>query len=381
MNTASSEPRHLALEALHQELGAKMVDFAGWMMPVQYEQGLKAEHLHVRSHAGLFDVSHMGQLRVTARDNRIATLHRQLEAALPVDFDGWPQGLQRYSLLLNEDGGIEDDLMLTSLKDSVVMIVNAGNREADLALLSQRCPELHFEWIDAALIALQGPRAAEVLASLDEQADNLVFMQTGFVHIEDAYCFASRSGYTGEDGFEISIPTSAAERVVRQLLRHGSVRPIGLGARDSLRLEAGLPLHGNDITGTTTPQEAGLGFAIAKSRRVGGKKAGGYPGAAAVSAQALHGVQRRLVGLRSSEGIPVRKGAVVIDAAGNKAGEVTSGTVSPSLGQPIMLAYLDESVIAQASQVSLHAQVRNKTPAVEITRLPFVEKRYKRAPA
>lgn len=378
MSTTKIQPRRLVLHELHQELGAKMVDFAGWQMPVQYADGLKAEHLHVRSHAGLFDVSHMGQLRITARDNKESTLHRQLEAALPIDFQGWPKGLQRYTLLLNEDGGIEDDLMLANLEDSVVMVVNAGNRESDYALLTERCPGLNFEWIDAALIALQGPKAADVLNMLDKHTESLTFMRTGFLNLEDAYCFTARAGYTGEDGFEISIPSTAAERVVRQILHHPSVKPVGLGARDSLRLEAGLPLHGNDITPETTPHEAGLGFAIARSRRVGGDKAGGFPGTRRIAEQSIAGVQRQLVGLSSAEAIPVRAGADIIDEQGEKVGQVTSGTVSPSLNRPIMLAYLDQKIIAQANPPELRAKVRNKTPSVELTGLPFVEKRYKR---
>lgn len=378
MNTPDDTLAHLALEAIHVGLGAKMAGFAGWLMPVQYPAGLKAEHLHVRSHAGLFDVSHMGQLRITPRNGRQATLQRQLEAALPVDFDGWEQGLQRYSVLINDNGGIEDDLMLTNLGDEVAMVVNAGNRMADLALLTERCPELDFEWVDAVLIALQGPKAIDILADLDSQARELTFMRTSFLNLEEAYCFTARAGYTGEDGFEISVPTAAAERVVRRLLHHPSVKPIGLGARDSLRLEAGLPLHGHDITADTSPHEAGLGFAIAKSRRVGGAKAGGYPGAQTVAEQAVNGTQRRLVGLTSREAIPIRAGAPIIDQDDNKVGQVTSGTVSPTLNSPVMLAYIDTAVLSNPTNFSLRAQVRAKTPVVQITALPFVEKRYQR---
>lgn len=378
MNASSDGLQHLALEKIHQDLGARMAGFAGWMMPVQYPAGLKAEHLHVRQQAGLFDVSHMGQIRVTPRNGKVATLHRQLEAALPVDFTDWRQGLQRYSLLLNEDGGIEDDLMITNLGESAFLVVNAGNRAADFALLSERCPELEFEWVDAALIALQGPKAGALLSELDPHADELNFMSTSFLNLEDAYCFSARSGYTGEDGFEISIPTAAAERVVSQLLRHPSVKPIGLGARDSLRLEAGLPLHGQDITSGTTPHEAGLGFAIAKSRRVGGNKAGGYPGAATIAEQAVRGTQRRLVGLTSPEAIPIRAGAAIVNENDEQVGTVTSGTLSPSLGQPVMMAYLDSAILNLPVPIQLHAQVRSKKPVVNIAKLPFVEKRYKR---
>ncbi|MFK7962358.1 MAG: glycine cleavage system aminomethyltransferase GcvT [Burkholderiaceae bacterium] len=378
MTSASDGLQRLALENLHEGLGARMAAFAGWRMPVQYPAGLKAEHLHVRQQAGLFDVSHMGQIRVTPRNGKVATLHKQLEAALPVDFVNWRQGIQRYSLLLNDDGGIEDDLMMTNLGESVFLVVNAGNRDADFALLNERCPELEFEWVDAALIALQGPKAGALISEFDAHADELSFMQTSFLNLEDAYCFSARSGYTGEDGFEISIPTAAAERVVSQLLRHPSVKPIGLGARDSLRLEAGLPLHGQDITADTTPHEAGLGFAIAMSRRVGGNKEGGYPGAATIAEQAVRGTQRRLVGLTSPEAIPIRTGAAIFNEREEQVGTVTSGTLSPSLGQPVMMAYLDTAVLSQSVPGQLFAQVRSKRPAINIAKLPFIEKRYKR---
>ena len=246
-------PKTIALDALHRELGAKMAGFAGFEMPIQYRNGVKAEHLHTRERAGLFDVSHMGQLRVTAADGRRTTLRRQLEAALPVDFESWPEGLQKYSYLLNDDAGIEDDLMLVNLGEEVRIVVNAGNREHDLALLRARCPDLVFEWIDAALLALQGPAAEQVLARLDPAAAPMLFMQSRTLALLGAKCFATRSGYTGEDGFEISVPSDSAEAVARRLLADPDVAPIGLGARDTLRLEAGLPLHGNDIGPTTTP--------------------------------------------------------------------------------------------------------------------------------
>ncbi|HWS74613.1 MAG TPA: glycine cleavage system aminomethyltransferase GcvT, partial [Quisquiliibacterium sp.] len=208
--------RRIPLDALHRELGAKTGAFAGYEMPIQYPAGLKAEHLHTRELAGLFDVSHMGQLRVSARDGRTATLQRALEGALPVDFDGWRAGLQKYSYLLNDEGGIEDDLMLVNLVDEVRIVVNAGNRDHDLALLSQRCPELRFDWIDAALLALQGPTAEAVLARLDPQAAPMLFMEGRTLELLGATCFATRSGYTGEDGYEISVPVDAAEAVARR---------------------------------------------------------------------------------------------------------------------------------------------------------------------
>jgi aminomethyltransferase len=367
--------RAIPLAALHRELGAKSGPFAGYEMPIQYPAGLKAEHAATRMRAGLFDVSHMGQLRIRAKDGRVDSLAHGLEAALPLDFEGWPVGLQKYSLLLNGAGGIEDDLMLVNLGDEVRMVVNAGNRDADLARLVAACPGLSIEWVDAALIALQGPEAEAVLAALDPAAAAMTFMQARELSLDGARCFATRSGYTGEDGYEISIPLEDAERVVRRLLADARVQPVGLGARDTLRLEAGLPLHGNDISPSTTPVEAGLAFAIPKSRRAGGTKAGGFPGAATILGQLADGPSRRLVGLASADAIPIRAHAPILDASDAPVGEVTSGTVSPTLGRPVMLAYV---AAAALDGRPLRASVRDKRPAVGIAKLPFVPKRYKR---
>ena len=364
--------RQIPLAGLHRELGAKFGPFAGYDMPIQYPAGLKSEHLHTRSQAGLFDVSHMGQLHIRALDGTAQSLQKGLQAALPIDFTGWPIGLQKYSFLLNDAGGIEDDLMLVNLGDTVRMVVNAGNRDADRARLMALCPELSFDWVDAALIALQGPQAEAVLAQLDPTAATMSFMQARELTLEGASCFTTRSGYTGEDGYEISLPSQAAERIVRRLLADSRVAPAGLGARDTLRLEAGLPLHGNDISPTTSPVEAGLSFAIPKSRRADGALAGGFPGAGTVLAQLAQGPSRKLVGLISPDSIPIRSHASLLDANGISVGEVTSGTVSPSLGKPIMLAYV--STGAQPVQ----AAVRDRRPAVQTVPLPFVPKRYKR---
>jgi aminomethyltransferase len=371
----SGTVRRIPLEALHRELGAKFGPFAGYEMPIQYPAGLKAEHAATRERAGLFDVSHMGQVRIRAKDGSAASLARGLEAALPLDFDGWTPGLQKYSLLLNEAGGIEDDLMLVNLGDEVRMVVNAGNRDADFARLVAACPTLSIDWIDAALIALQGPAAESVLAALDPSAAAMTFMQARTLTLEGAACFTSRSGYTGEDGYEISLPLEAAERVTRRLLADPRVAPVGLGARDTLRLEAGLPLHGNDISPTVTPIEAGLAFAIPKPRRAGGAKAGGFPGAATVLAQLADGPPRRLVALDSAEPVPVRAHAAILDAADVQVGEVTSGTVSPTLGRPVMLALVQAAALDGRP---LRAAVRDKRPALEVVRPPFVPKRYKR---
>jgi len=368
--------RHVPLDALHRELGAKMGGFAGYDMPIQYPAGLKAEHLHTRAQAGLFDVSHMGQVRAVATDGSAQTLHRALETALPVDFDGWPEGQQRYSYLLNDAGGIEDDLMLVNLGAEVRLVVNAGNRDADFAWLQRQCPQVRFEWIDAALLALQGPAAEAALAKLDPGAAQMRFMESRTLTLLGAACFTTRSGYTGEDGYEISVPLAEAEAVARALLADPAVAPVGLGARDTLRLEAGLPLHGNDISPATTPVGAGLAFAIPKSRRAGGAKAGGFPGAAAVLGDFARGPTRKLVGLSSSEAIPIRAHAKLVDPAEREVGEVSSGTVSPTLGRPVMLAWVDTQALADG--LALRAVVRDKRPAVTVTALPFVPKRYRR---
>ena len=352
--------RKTVLHGLHAELGARFVPFAGFEMPVQYRDGLRAEHLHTRSKAGLFDVSHMGQLRVTGPG-----LHPALERALPLDFDGWPVGAQRYSLLLNERGGIEDDLMVTRLADEVRIVVNASGREKDVALLRSLCPGLSIELLERALIALQGPAAEAAFASIQPGARNLAFMQAASF----GDWLVSRSGYTGEDGFEISVPPQDAEPLARELLKNPAVKPIGLGARDTLRLEAGLHLYGEDMDADTTPFEASLGWAIARSRRPGGTKAGGFPGARAYQRQ-----NRRLVGLLGEEPVPVRHGAELVDPENRDIGVVTSGTVSPSTQRAIMLGYVG----AGFGGKDLFAVVRGARRPVRITQPPFVPKRYKK---
>src|SRR5687767_1778616 len=280
------------LHGLHTELGARFTPFAGYEMPVQYRDGLRAEHLHTRSQAGLFDVSHMGQVRVTGPG-----LHAALERALPLDFEGWKPGVQRYSLLLNERGGIEDDLMVTALPDEVRIVANAGCKHKDVELLRKLCPTLSFELLDRALIALQGPAAEPVLQALAPAVAHLSFMHAKTV----GEWLVSRSGYTGEDGFEISVSNREAEPLVRKLLANPAVKPVGLGARDTLRLEAGLHLYGQDMDADTTVMEASLGWAIARSRRAGGAKAGGFPGADVYLRQAREGTARKLRGLEGEE--------------------------------------------------------------------------------
>jgi aminomethyltransferase len=354
------------LYELHAELGARFSPFAGYEMPLQYREGLRAEHLHTRSQAGLFDVSHMGQVRVTGPG-----LHEALERALPLDFAGWPEGVQRYSLLLNERGAIEDDLMVTRLTDEVRIVVNAGCRQKDLALLRGLCPGLSFELLDRALIALQGPSAETTLASLEPGVKELGFMQAATF----GNSLVSRSGYTGEDGFEISVPREKAESFARHLLAHPAVKPVGLGARDTLRLEAGLHLYGQDMDADTTVHEAGLGWAIARSRRAGGAKQGGFPGAEVYLREVREGTRRRLVGLVGEEPVPIRHGAPLVDSENKEVGAVTSGTVSPSTQRAIMLGYVDVKFL----NAGLFAVVRGARRAVRIVPLPFVPKRYKKS--
>ncbi|HEV3010461.1 MAG TPA: glycine cleavage system aminomethyltransferase GcvT [Burkholderiales bacterium] len=353
------------LHGLHAELGARFTPFAGYEMPIQYREGLRAEHLQTRARAGLFDVSHMGQLRVTG-----PALHETLERALPLDFDGWPTLAQRYSLLLNEHGGIEDDLMVTRLADEVRIVVNASGRQKDLALLRELCPRLSFELLDRALIALQGPSAETALSSVEPGIVRLRFMQAGSFR----NWLVSRSGYTGEDGFEISLPLEEAEPFARRLLENPAVKPVGLGARDTLRLEAGLHLYGQDMDANTTAMEASLGWAVARSRRAGGKKQGGFPGAAVYLKESEEGAKRRLVGLVGEEPVPVRHNAPLLDSGSREVGIVTSGTVSPSTQRAIMLG----TVGVEHLDKPLFAAVRGAPRPVRIAKLPFVPKRYKK---
>ena len=362
------------LHAAHLAAGARMAGFAGYDMPIQYPDGVMKEHAWTRESAGLFDVSHMGQAWLTGEGWAPA-----FEAVVPGDFATLKPGRQKYSVLLNDAGGILDDLMAARPDDrGLFLVVNGACKDDDFRFLEARLPSgVKLERLeDRALLALQGPQAAAVLAAHVPDAADLAFMDSaalaGFGGLD---LIISRSGYTGEDGYEISMPTGQAEAIVRQLLADPRVAPVGLGARDTLRLEAGLPLHGQDITPTTTPVEAGLAFAIPRSRRNGGVRAGGFPGATTVLAQLDAGVARKLVGLSSTQSIPVRAHAVISRDA-QPVGEVTSGTVSPSLGHPIMLAYVGIAHTAAGTQLT--ATVRDRQPEVTVTRLPFVPKRYKR---
>jgi aminomethyltransferase len=357
----------LPLDQWHRSRGARMVPFAGYQMPIQYE-GILAEHRWTRESAGLFDVSHMGQLLIEGSD-----LDPALEALLPADLSLLKDGRLRYSLLLNERGGIIDDLMVTRRGDHFYMVVNGATKAGDIAHLESQLPDsvrlTHMT--EQALLALQGPKAASVLGRLAPGFEQLTFMTGGHFTLGGIEAWVSRSGYTGEDGFEISVPASAADQVADLLLADTDVRPIGLGARDSLRLEAGLPLYGHDLDEETTPVEADLGFAISKRRREGG----GFPGAARIQQELANGPIRRRVGLAVLGRQPVREGAMVVDEDGNDVGQVTSGGFSPMLEAPIAMAYVP-AAMAASGQVRLGH--RGKIFEARVVPMPFVPHRYHR---
>ena len=361
------------LHDLHLELGARMVPFAGYSMPVQYPAGLMAEHLHTRQAAGLFDVSHMGQLSVSGTDAAAA-----LESLMPVDVIGLAPGRQRYGMLLNDDGGILDDLMFTRRPADFLVIVNGACKVADTAHIQahigNRCQVTPLP--DAALLALQGPLAVRALERLVPGVSALVFMSGGAFAWQGHALFITRSGYTGEDGFEISVPADAAQAFARALLQEPEVKPIGLGARNSLRLEAGLCLYGNDIDTGTTPAEANLLWAVQKVRRSGGARAGGFPGAHTLLAQIDGGVKRVRVGLRALERVPVREHTALHLPDGAAVGEVTSGLLGPSADAPIAMAYVDTA--HSASGTRLDALVRGKAVPMQVCPMPFVPHRYHR---
>ena len=357
-----------------------MVPFAGYAMPVQYPAGLLKEHRHTRAAAGLFDVSHMGQVRVTARSGDVADAARALETLLPIDVVGLASGRQRYGFLTTEAGGILDDLMVARLDDAFLLVVNAANKTADEAYLRAHLTgTCDIAVLPRALLALQGPGAETALARLAPEVAALRFLDVRAVDILGARALVSRSGYTGEDGFEISLPEAMAEAVAEALLRDDSVLPIGLGARDSLRLEAGLCLHGADIDAETSPVEAGLTWAIAPVRRSGGARAGGFPGAAPILEAIADGPSRRRVGLRPQGPAPVRAGAALFEdeADGPAIGHVTSGGFGPTLQAPVAMGYVPARLAAPGTR--LFADVRGKRLPVDVAGLPFVAPGFKRA--
>lgn len=361
------------LHALHLELGAKMVPFAGYEMPVQYPLGILKEHLHTRSQAGLFDVSHMGQLRLAGDGADVA-----LERLVSADIVGLQSGRQRYALFTNAAGGILDDLMVTRLDDELALVVNAACKDADIAYMREQIGnDCALRVADElALLALQGPAAVEVLTGLNPAVSKLRFMQAEPVELVGHWCLVSRSGYTGEDGFEISAPAEAAETLARGLLAHEQVMPIGLGARDSLRLEAGLCLYGHDLNERTTLIQANLRWAIGPARRPGGDRAGGYHGADVVAAEMNAGAGRLRVGLQPEGRAPVREGAPITNADGGALGTVTSGGFGPSAGRPVAMGYVRADMAAEGTE--LFAEVRGKQLPMRVQRLPFVAHQYAR---
>jgi aminomethyltransferase len=365
------------LARLHRDAGARMVPFAGYAMPVQYPTGIIAEHTWTREHAGLFDVSHMGQARLVGPDH--ATVAAALEALVPADLAGLAFGQQRYTLLLNEEGGILDDLMVARPARSegggeLMLVVNASTKEADYRHIAARLPdgvELRRE-DDRALLALQGPGAAEVLGAIATEASSLAFMTGSAMILSGIPAYVSRSGYTGEDGFEISVPSDRAEELWALLTRSPAVKPVGLGARDSLRLEAGLPLYGHDINQETSPVEAGLAWSIGRRRR----EEGGFPGHIRIAEEIANGPLRRRVGIRVEGRAPARETADILDLAGELIGKVTSGGFGPSVGGPIAMGYVVPEFAAPGTRLGV--LIRDKRVPAEVVKLPFVPHRYRR---
>ncbi|MEH6651329.1 MAG: glycine cleavage system aminomethyltransferase GcvT [Motiliproteus sp.] len=360
---------------LHLELGGKMVPFAGYDMPVQYPMGVKKEHLHTREAAGLFDVSHMGQVLLSG-DNAASAL----ESLVPVDIIDLPVGKQRYALFTNDAGGIMDDLMVSNLGDKLFVVVNAACKEQDIAHLRANLGprDVKIEVLeDRALLALQGPKAAEALARIEPSVADMVFMDSREICIDGVNCLIGRAGYTGEDGFEISIPAADADRIARLLLAQPEIEFIGLGARDSLRLESGLCLYGHDIDTTTTPVEASLLWAISKCRRIEGEREGGFPGADIILDQIqTKNVNRKRVGLIGQGKAPIREGAELVNTQGEPIGIVTSGSFGPTIGTPVAMGYVATEYAVLETEV--FALVRGKKMPMNVARAPFVEQRYYR---
>ncbi|MDO6816553.1 glycine cleavage system aminomethyltransferase GcvT [Cobetia amphilecti] len=366
--------KQTALHDLHVEQGARMVEFAGYSMPVQYPLGVKKEHEHTRAKAGLFDVSHMGQLILRGENVQAA-----LEALVPTDIIDLPVGMQRYGLLTSDTGGILDDLMIVNGGDHLYVVVNAACKDQDIAHLRVGLPmDIELEVLDdRALLALQGPMAHAVMQRLSSEACELTFMHHAHVTIEGIECWVSRSGYTGEDGFEISVPDADAERFARLLLAMEEVEFIGLGARDSLRLEAGLCLYGHDLDTTTSPVEGSLIWALGKVRRQGGEREGGFPGADVILTQiANKDHTRKRVGLVAHGRAPIREGAELYDAQDNRIGVVTSGSFGPTYGKPVAMGYV--GIAHSALETEVFADVRGKRLPMTVTKMPFVEQRYYR---
>ena len=368
------------LHALHVACGGKMVPFAGYDMPVQFAPGVLREHLHTRGSAGLFDVSHMGQIVLRPKSGKVGDAALALERLVPQDIVAVAPGRQRYAQFTNDQGGILDDLMVANFGSHLFLVVNAACKDADEAHLRAHLSDICViePLTDRALIALQGPKAESVLAQFCADAPAMRFMDAGPHRVDGSECFVSRSGYTGEDGFEISVPAEAAEQLAKALLGNSDGLPIGLGARDSLRLEAGLCLYGHDIDNSTTPAEAALQWSIQKSRRVGGARAGGFPGADNILAELEKGAARRRVGLRPEGRAPVREAAALFadQTSSEKIGAVTSGGFGPSLNAPIAMGYLPSAQAANGARV--FAELRGQRLPLQVAPMPFVANTYKR---
>ncbi|MEF3048237.1 glycine cleavage system aminomethyltransferase GcvT [Pseudotabrizicola sp. L79] len=369
--------KRLGLHDLHLSLGGKMVPFAGYEMPVQYPAGVMKEHLHTRTAAGLFDVSHMGQVILRPKAD-MAALVAGFEAMMPVDVAGLGQGRQRYGLFTNDQGGILDDLMFANRGDHLFVVVNAACKVADIAHMTAHLSDVAdvVAITDRALLALQGPLAEQALARLVPGVAAMRFMDVAVFDTDFGALWVSRSGYTGEDGYEISVPDAGAPALARALLAMAEVQPIGLGARDSLRLEAGLCLYGHDIDTGTTPVEAGLNWAIQKARRTGGARAGGFPGADAILHQLAEGPDRRRVGLRPEGRAPMREGTALFCPDGTPVGHVTSGGFGPSVEAPVAMGYVAASHATPGT--ALMGEVRGKRLPVTVCDLPFHPTTYKR---
>jgi aminomethyltransferase len=368
------------LHQMHQDLGAKMVPFAGYDMPVQYPMGVLKEHLHCREHAGLFDVSHMGQVILRPLSGSYEDLCLAIESLIPVSVLGLKENRQRYGFFTNDAGGIRDDLMFANRGDHIFMVVNAGCKNEDIAhMRAELSDRVDIQVIeDRALLALQGPASEAALASLDPAAADMRFMDVATLTLVGAECWVSRSGYSGEDGYEISVPAGKAVDLAQALLAVDGVEPIGLGARDSLRLEAGLCLYGNDIDTETSPIEAGLIWAIQKPRRSGGERAGGFPGADRILRELDEGAARKRVGLKPLGRAPMRPPTALFadDQGATPVGAISSGGFGPSVGGPVAMGYVDAAHAAIGS--TLFGEVRGKYLPVEVVKLPFIAANFKR---
>lgn len=370
-----AELKHTALRALHVELGARMVAFAGYEMPVQYPKGIKFEHEHTRRLSGLFDISHMGQIRITGED-----IHSKIESLVPGDITGLNVNKQLYTVLTNLDGGIIDDLMITNFGDSLFLVVNAGRKHLDLDYLGDSLDHncKIEECTGRSLLALQGPASASVLGKYAPDLDRLAFMDAGKYEIEGMSCYIHRCGYTGEDGFEISVDSGDAEHLARILLQHESVEPVGLGARDTLRLEAGLCLYGNDIDEQTTPAEADLAWTIAKKYRGEKPEPAKFPGADRILVQLRDGTEYIRTGIRPEGRMPIREGTGLLNDRGENIGKITSGGYGQTVNGPIAMGYVRTEFAA--ADTTMQAVVRGRCHRTYTALLPFVAHHYYKKP-